>query len=226
MRKRRWFFRIVTEADALKATDNGAKAIFLFATLYLFLMIFPYVFLSREYIWSENDLGLVTTLFFIFLGCSVQSKQSRTAAIAFVSWALLPISNIISLPPTVDIPKGLDLFILFIIISPNILLFFYATYYSILGSFKYQAAKQSRVVWRNTLDMAGIRIILSVVVIYAYLSIKIFLKIKSSTILLGGLPVILVIFVVWLVSWRILPGTRRLDAIARKRKLGFYRNYY
>ena len=225
-RKRRWFFSIVTEADALNATDNAAKAIYLFATLFLVLFLFPFVLLSREHIWSENSLGHVSMLFFIFVGCSIHLKQSRTAAIAFINWALLPISNIDSLLPAVSTLKGSDIIILCIILFPNIFLYFYASYYALLGSFKYQEIKKSRIIWKNTLALVGISIIFYVVAISSYLSITFFLRIESSTFVFGVIPVMLFILVVWLVSWRLLPGTRRLDVIARKRRLGFYRNYY
>ncbi len=226
-KKRRWFFKVVTETDALAAADIAAKVVYVVAALFLFGNLFGAITSPMFVEYKPGDVvSLSEPILFVFLGRSVQSKQSRTAATALVMHLLstLVIKGFFSLDiyrfaTSVPTPENIGGLIGEVLVLSFLLSFLcYIAYYTFQGSFKYHALKKTRVVWRKVLALTGITIVYAVVAFVLSLSIDIllimeFTELEGTKAATREMGLILINLVVWLASWRLLPGTRRFAVI-------------
>lgn len=204
--KARWFFPVRTEEDAIKAIKIAYKAIVTFAVIQA-LILTGYML----YIGTLNK-NILDPAFMLGLAWALRARKSRTVAVVLITYSV--VIAFVTLAASVDLPLtefgGRNLIVAII--------FIYASYKGVQGTFAYHRLTNAKVRVNNVLILCAA--IIGYIAFSTFLTSVIYLapalETYASTLPENSLVFIWLVFSVVFVFFgglRKLPGTKHLNTL-------------
>jgi len=206
-KKKRWFFSIETIEDSLDAIKIAYQAAFFVAVL-MAIIFLPLMWLEGN--WNAN---IFDPIFYTVLGWIIKSRQSRTAAVLFLMYAI--IVTFLTLAAKVGAPMtnfgGKNIVLAIIVL--------YASYKGVQGTFGYHRIKRTVVNFNHLIWLSIIIFVYSLLyiglMIFFMSDPEVWAKVEIMPDDILGLlffgPVLLIML---FGAIGILPGTKKLKIVS------------